>query len=164
MKRILITGMSGTGKSAVVEELLLRGYRAVDLDVPEWSHWIDAAPGDDLTPEDGKDWVWREDRVRNLLSHNEDEDLFVSGCAENMGKLLNVVDTIVLLSAPLTTIMHRLGKRSGAGYGQTTEERRRVAALIEEVEPLLRQSAEIEIDTRQPVAQTVDQILAKVAL
>jgi dephospho-CoA kinase len=43
MKRILITGMSGTGKSAVIVELMRRGYRAIDLDTPEWSHWIDAA-------------------------------------------------------------------------------------------------------------------------
>jgi shikimate kinase len=163
VKRILITGMSGTGKSAVIGELLQRGYHAVDLDTPEWSHWVDAVPGDDLTPKDGQDWVWQEGRVRNLLTLNEGKDLFVSGCTENMGKLLDVIDTIVLLSAPIGTIMDRLGERSGAGYGQTSGEQRKVAELIEAVEPLLRQSAHIEIDTRQPVAQTVDQILAKVA-
>lgn len=163
MKRILITGMSGTGKSAVIEELLQRGYRAVDLDLPEWSHWADAAPGDDLTPRVGQDWVWQEDRVRSLLSLNEGKTLFVSGCAENMGRLFDVIDTIVLLSAPLETIMARLRGRSGVGYGQTGGEQRKVAELIKAVEPLLRQSAHFEIDTQQPVAQTVDQILAKVA-
>jgi hypothetical protein len=75
MKRILITGMSGTGKSAVIVELMRRGYRAIDLDTPEWSHWIHAAPDDDLTPRDGQDWVWREDRVRELLSRNDVDDL-----------------------------------------------------------------------------------------
>ncbi len=58
--------------------------------------------------------------------------------------------------------MDRLGKRSGAGYGQTEDERRKVAELIEQVEPLLRKSADIEIDTRRSVVQTVDLILAKV--
>jgi GTPase SAR1 family protein len=38
MARILITGMSGTGKSAVIIELMRRGYRAIDLDTSEWSH------------------------------------------------------------------------------------------------------------------------------
>ena len=33
----LITGMSGTGKSAVIQELASRGYPAHDLDTPEWS-------------------------------------------------------------------------------------------------------------------------------
>ena len=66
MKRVLITGMSGTGKSAVVRELAARGYPAVDLDTPEWSEWVDADPADALTPRDGKDWLWREDPVRKL--------------------------------------------------------------------------------------------------
>jgi predicted ATPase len=44
MKRVLITGMSGTGKSSVIQELAARGYRAHDLDTPEWSEWIDADP------------------------------------------------------------------------------------------------------------------------
>jgi len=68
--------MSGTGKSSVIEQLAARGYRAVDIDSPEWSEY---AP-------DGA-WLWREDRVRALLdSLGEDDILFLSGCAENQGK------------------------------------------------------------------------------
>ena len=54
MKRVLITGMSGTGKSVVIQELIGRGYRAYDLDTPEWSEWIDADPSDVLTPRQGE--------------------------------------------------------------------------------------------------------------
>ena len=32
MKRVLITGMSGTGKSSLLDELAARGYRTVDTD------------------------------------------------------------------------------------------------------------------------------------
>jgi predicted ATPase len=32
MKRVLLTGMSGTGKSTVIKELAARGYKAVDTD------------------------------------------------------------------------------------------------------------------------------------
>jgi len=162
MKRILITGMSGTGKSAVIVELMRRGYRAIDLDTPEWSHWIDAAPDDDLTPRDGQDWVWREDRVRELLSRNDVDDLFISGCAENMGKLFDVIDTVVLLSAPLDTLMDRLAARATEGYGHTTDERRKVAELVATIEPWLRRSAHYEIDTARPVGNTVEDILALV--
>ncbi|MCP1847255.1 serine kinase of HPr protein (carbohydrate metabolism regulator) [Bradyrhizobium sp. USDA 4541] len=35
MKLVLITGMSGTGKSSAIEELVARGHRAYDLDTPE---------------------------------------------------------------------------------------------------------------------------------
>lgn len=160
MPRVLITGMSGTGKSAVVRELIARGYRAHDLDTPEWSQWVDADPADTLTPAAGQDWVWREDRVRALLTQPRDEPLFVSGCAENMGRLFPLIDTVILLSAPATTIMERLTARSsGGGYGGSADERQKVSEHISAVEPLLRQSADHEIDTRAPVSATVDAIL-----
>jgi shikimate kinase len=159
MKRVLITGMSGTGKSSVIQELAARGYRAHDLDTPEWSQWIDADPSDVLTPAHGKDWVWREDRVRALLSQPEDGTLFIGGCAENMGRLFPLIDTVILLSAPVATIMERLRTRSPASYGSVAEERRRVSDLISTIEPLLRKSADHEIDTRRPVHATVDEIV-----
>jgi shikimate kinase len=158
MKRVLITGMSGTGKSSVIQELAARGYRAYDLDTPEWSHWVDAA-SDPLTPAEGKDWVWREYRVRRLLSTPKNGTLFISGCAENMGSLFSLIDMVILLSAPVETIMERLGTRSPRGYGSTPEERRKVSELIATIEPLLRESARHEIDTRRPVVATVDEIL-----
>ena len=156
MTRILITGMSGTGKTSVIRELLARGHQAHDLDTLEWSHWVPAVPGDDLTPGQGEDWVWQLDKVRALLSRPTPLPLFVSGCAENMAELFPLLDAIVLLSAPVPTIMTRLAARTGCGYGHAEEERRKVAELIMAVEPLLRHSADFEIDTRQPVKATVD--------
>ncbi len=159
MKRVLITGMSGTGKSAVIQELASRGYPAHDLDTPEWSEWIDVAPSDGLTPVQGKDWVWRENRVRELLSGSEERTLFIGGCAENMNRLFPLIDCIILLSAPVETIVERLATRSPGGYGHAAQERRKVVDLIRAVEPLLRKSADREIDTRKPVRATVDEIL-----
>jgi shikimate kinase len=111
-----------------------------------------------LTPTQGKDWVWREDRVRALLSKPGDGMLFISGCAENMEQLFPLIDAIILLSAPVATIMERLATRS-AGYGQVAEERRKVYYLISTIEPLLRKSADYEIDTGRPIHATVDEIL-----
>lgn len=160
MARILITGMSGTGKSAVVHELIARGYRAHDLDTREWSHWIDADPADTLTPAGGQDWVWREDRVHALLTEPQDGALFISGCAENMSRLFPLIDTVILLSAPAETIMERLVARTpDGGYGGSPDQRRKVSELMSAIEPLLRQSADHEIDTRAPVSATVDAIL-----
>jgi len=159
MKRILITGMSGTGKSAVIRELAARGYAAHDLDTPEWSEWVAASPTDVLTPVEGQDWVWRVDRVHRLLSDHRDGTLFISGTAENMSALFPLIDVIVLLSAPPQVILARLQARSPGGYGHAPEERRKVVDLIAAVEPLLRKSADLEIDTRGPVQATVDELL-----
>jgi hypothetical protein len=107
MKRILITGMSGTGKSSAIQELAARGYQAHDLDTPEWSEWVDADPADTLTPQ-GKDRVWRGDRIRALLSRPGEGTLFIASCAENMARLFPLIDVVILLSAPVATIMERL--------------------------------------------------------
>ena len=159
MNRILITGMSGTGKTSVIQEMIARGHRAIDLDTPEWSEWVAAAPGDALTPAEGRDWVWREDRVRTLLSRPDHETLFIAGCAENMGRLFPLIDAVILLSAPAATIMERLLTRSSGSYGSVAEERQKAAGLIATIEPLLRKSADHEIDTGKPVHATVDEIL-----
>jgi dephospho-CoA kinase len=37
MSRVLLTGMSGTGKSSVIAELKRRGFAAIDMDEPDWS-------------------------------------------------------------------------------------------------------------------------------
>jgi dephospho-CoA kinase len=39
MSRILVTGMSGTGKSSALAELGRRGYRVVDTDDPGWREY-----------------------------------------------------------------------------------------------------------------------------
>jgi len=42
---VLVTGMSGTGKSAVTAELACRGHRVVDTDEPGWILMIHTADG-----------------------------------------------------------------------------------------------------------------------
>ena len=76
-----------------------------------------------------------------------------------MHRLYPLIDRIFLLSVPIDTIMARLEKRSTDGYGHTTEERARIAALIATIEPLLREAAHHEINTSEPAAVTVDRIL-----
>jgi shikimate kinase len=162
MKRILLTGMSGTGKSTVVRELAARGYRAVDVDNDEFSQWVEIknSTGAEITPVDGnRDWMWREDRIQDLLSTQEADVLFVSGCAENMPQFFPQFDLIILLSAPASVIVQRLRDRTTNHYGKQPDEVARVLSLIESVEPLLRHAAAYEIDTSMPLEDVVATLL-----
>ena len=71
MKRVLITGMSGAGKSALIEVLRSRGYTGVDLDEGGYSHEVDAPSHEVTGLGGGRDWVWREYRFHELLSSFE---------------------------------------------------------------------------------------------
>ncbi|MGW4667271.1 hypothetical protein [Streptosporangium sandarakinum] len=59
MAKILVTGMSGTGKSTALEMLAARGHRAVDTDSDRWSHWV-------ALPDGSVDWAWREPAIGDL--------------------------------------------------------------------------------------------------
>ncbi|MBX3002274.1 MAG: AAA family ATPase [Caldilineaceae bacterium] len=162
MKRILLTGISGSGKSTVIGALAASGYKAVDADRDEFSEWV-AISDDSDTPgtpvEADRDWVWREDRIQNLLSTEDAEVLFLSGCAKNMGKFLPQFDHIVLLYAPASLIVERLATRTNNPYGKHPDEVARVLDLRETVEPLLRRVAGHEIDTSAALDDVVETVL-----
>jgi shikimate kinase len=139
--------MSGTGKSSVVRELVARGYKAVDTD----NGWSERQP-------DGRQ-LWREDAIERLLSTEDAEVLFVAGCEQNQTKFHAQFDHIVLLSAPIDTLVERLATRTNNPYGKTAEELSRFSEDVETVEPALRRIATHEIQTTMPVDDVVATIL-----
>jgi hypothetical protein len=72
MVRVLVTGMSGTGKSTALRLLGQRGHRVVDTGTEQWSHWVTALDG-------APDWVWCEDEMRTLLNRHRLGGLFMAG-------------------------------------------------------------------------------------
>lgn len=166
MKRLLLTGMSGTGKTTLVRELTTRGYKAIDTDYDGWSHWVNLRTGLPAPPPDqGEygwdelDWVWREERVERLLSTEDSDTLFLAGTAPNQGKFYPHFDHIILLSAPAEIVVERLKSRQNNPYGTTPRSRARVLEHILTVEPLLRRRADHEIDTSAPLEKVLSQII-----
>jgi dephospho-CoA kinase len=151
MARVLVTGMSGTGKSACLEILRSRGYHCVDTDTDEWSVWTTQADG-------SPDWIWREEAIDQLLDHYENGQLFVAGCKTNQGKFYSRFDHVALLSAPAEIILERVTNRSTNPYGKSDEERREILRYLSEIEPRLRATATIEIDATAPLIDVVDQL------
>lgn len=150
---MLVTGMSGTGKSTALAELGGRGFRVVDTDSPDWSEWIPAA-GD----ADGE-WLWREDRIADLLRSETERSLYVSGCMSNQGKFYDRFEAIVLLSAPVDVILDRVENRTTNDYGKGPGERDRILSHVGSVEPLLRATCTHEIDASRPIAEVVDALM-----
>lgn len=153
---ILVTGMSGVGKSAALDLLAQRGYRVVDTDFGEWLDGLPRPGGA------GVERAWREDRMDALIAGHErsGEPLFIAGTVWNQGGFYPRFDEVVLLSAPVAVLLDRIARRDTNPFGKTAEERDRVLADTADVEPRLRSSATVEIDTRTPLADVVDQLAA----
>jgi dephospho-CoA kinase len=132
--KILLTGMSGTGKSSIIEALQKRGFHAVDTDY------------NDYCLEQNGERAWNEPKMQHLLTSSL-EPLFVAGCEANQGKFYPLFDRVVLLSAPKEVILERVATRSNNPYGKTEAQRTEILANLEEIEPLLRKGCDLEIDT-----------------
>jgi broad-specificity NMP kinase len=152
MTRVLLTGMSGTGKSTILRELDARGYTTVDTDFDDWCVWTEDERGE---PEQ----VWDEERIHALLTDTREINLFISGTVSNQGKFYPLFDHVVLLSAPTPVIVERLATRTHNPYGKHPDELAEILGYIETVEPLLRRTASQEIDTSAPLEDVLETIL-----
>ncbi|WP_373372025.1 AAA family ATPase [Nannocystis radixulma] len=151
MAKVLLTGMSGTGKSTALAELGARGHRVVDTDSDEWNEWV-------ALPDGSQDWVWRLDAITELLTGHRAGHLFVAGCRSNQDRCYPLFDRIVLLSAPIDVMLARIVARTTNQFGKSPAERAKILADHAEVQPLLRAGVDLEIDTTAPLGAVVDQL------
>ena len=137
----LITGMSGSGKTTVLDELRRRGHFTVDTD---YGGWVQG------------DGTWDEPRMAALLRDNE--HVYVAGTVENQGRFYEMFDHVVLLSAPLDVLLERVASRTNNPYGKTAAQRAEIEHNVVTVEPLLRAGAAIELDGQRPPGELADRI------
>lgn len=142
MTRILITGMSGAGKSTLLAELARRGHRTLDTDLDGWT--------DEATA------LWDEPRMAALLAAHD--DLILSGTVENQGRFYDRFDHVILLSAPVEVLLHRVRTRTDNPYGRTLAQQQDIRRHVIDVEPLLRAGATAELDGTRPVQHLADAV------
>ncbi len=146
---VLVTGMSGTGKSTALAELARRGHRTVDTDDPGWII--------DVETPDGPEPMWDLDRIRGLLDGHVSGWLFVAGCVANQGAVYDRFDAVVLLSAPVEIILGRVIDRANP-FGSRSKERAKIAGDLAAFEPVLRAGADHEIVTTAPTGEVVAEL------
>jgi broad-specificity NMP kinase len=147
VKRVLLTGMSGTGKPSVIRALAALGYKAIDTG----DGWCEQLP-------DGRQ-QWQEQAIAGLLDTGDTEVLFIAGCEENQVRFHFRFDLIILLSAPARTMIERLAARTGNPYGKAPGDLDRILADLDTVEPLLRRAADHEIRTTIPLTDVVAEVV-----
>ena len=141
MARVLVTGMSGAGKTTVLGELRRRGRLTVDTD---YGGWVQPAG------------VWDEERMAMLLADNR--DVVVSGTVSNQGRFYDRFEHVVLLSAPVDVLLDRCRRRTDNPYGTSSEQQAEIRRYVDEVEPLLRRGANLELGGHLPVSQLADMV------
>lgn len=145
---VLVTGMSGTGKSTVLVELGRRGFAVHDMD----------EPGRSCMDEDGNQ-RWDLVALTAAVKRNLGRPFFVSGCSEDQVAVRHLFTHTVLLSLPPALLVERIARRTTNDFGKMPAELTGILEALDQVEPLLRRNATVEIVTTEGVAAVADRIL-----
>lgn len=159
---VLVEGGSGTGKTAVCEELSRRGFDVVHGDR------VLAYQGDPVTgvPVSGvtglavhDHHLWRADQVRALAADSRAPVTFFCGGWRKVGDFVDVFDAVLVLDVDLPTLRRRLHSRPADEWGGVgrIEERELIERFHLSGDDV--PSGGVHIDATAPLDDVVDEIL-----
>jgi hypothetical protein len=156
VKNYLVVGVSGSGKTAVCDELRRRGYHSIHGD-RELAYQGDPQTGAPLVGFAHEHHIWDVDKVRVFVADRSHAASFFCGGSRNCDRFIDLFDGVFVLEVDLETLYRRLAFRSEGEWGGRASERDFVARLHATREDVPRNA--IAIDAMAPVSRVVDAIL-----
>jgi hypothetical protein len=169
MSAVLITGMSGAGKSTIAEALARRGLASLDADDdPLLARSVDSDGNvveDPSVPDfawlSRHSWAWDPARLDVLIRTAAPATMYVCGGAANELELADRFTQMFLLEMDEPTMLARLDAPSRDNeWGRIGDTREHLRRRLPGHQDRLRAFGAIPIDARQPLDQVVDAILS----
>lgn len=158
VRNYLVEGVSGAGKTAVCDELRLRGHHAIHGD-RELSYQGDPETGEPLAGFAHEHHIWDVDKVRALVADQTHAMSFFCGGSRNFSRFIHLFDGVFVLEVDIDTLNRRLAARPGNEWGGRASERELVARLHATKAGV--PQGGVVIDATAPVPQVVDAILSQ---
>jgi len=168
MHNYLISGLPGTGKTTIENELQKLGYEVINTD-DAWGYCGDieaetsverpAIPTKEWFKTHG--WIWNSQTVRPLLQAPRGKPLFICGGSRNESKFYDLFDKIFVLHIPDDVMRQRLLARNDP----LTSSELHISRMIDynkDTYDHARRIGGILVETTEPVDQCVQQILGVV--
>lgn len=119
MALFYITGVSGSGKSSIRQELQERGYEAHDTDeddITAWRNRTTKEPAGKYIRStewlDEHEWVMPADRVRSLAKLAMEKTIFLCEVTSNQSEFFELFEKVFCLEIDQEILKHRLDTRT----------------------------------------------------
>ena len=172
MSFIYVTGIAGSGKSAVCKELHKRGYETKEGD-DGLSDFYDNSTGEvvrrpvdvaERTTEWRSKHTWKmsRDKLLELKANANSKTTFVCGVASNEDEYLDVFDKVLALMVDIDTLKRRINDRDDNSFGKLPHEMDIILEWQQGVEDHYRKVGAQVIDATKPLNEIVDEIVASI--
>jgi hypothetical protein len=171
---VYVTGISGAGKSAVLQELRRRGYEAFGVDEDGYGRWLDRRTGqariypienEALDPHEwyaDHDWVLDVDKIAALKRH-ADRDVtlvFLCGVAAGDAEAWRYFDVVCALVVDEATIRVRIDLREDSWFGKRPQELDQILAWNMGYADTYQAFGAVIVDATKPLPAIVDAVIA----
>lgn len=169
-KSVLVTGIPGTGKTVIAEELKKLGYTAFDMEEVDGLFGLyHKETGEELKDysEYKKslnnikkyDWNINVDRLKNLMKENSGGIVFYCGTGGNILEVISLFDLTIMLTINDDAIRHRLTHRSTNDFGNTSEVQEWVISWKDWFEDGVKEFNPIVVDANKSLEEVTSNII-----
>ena len=169
-KSILVTGISGTGKSTIANELNNQGYKAISIeDIEGLCTIINKKTGKPFKNFDinniemikQSDWICNKKKLQLLLRKNSKGIVSYCGSSSNFDEILPFFDKIFLLKTSVKVLRERLNTRTSNKFGRTAEVQKWVFGWKNWWEAHMKEKGAIVINASRPPQVIAKEIIKK---
>lgn len=147
MVKVLLTGMSGVGKSTILDYLKLDGHQTIDLDYDEWINYDDVM----------NDYVLDTKRMITYMEQNNHRNVFLAVTTSNQKEIYSYLDYVIVLTAPVKIMKDRIQTRDNS-FGKSEAEWNKIKSDKELFEPLIIQSSDFTISTDKAISEVLSEL------
>lgn len=166
--KVFITGISGTGKTSIAEELNKEGIKAIDMDMHDLCFWVNKNTGEKVNYEANLDsefinshaWICDMEKLKNML--NTGDTIVMLGHPENDTEIIPFFDKLILLQCRPEIFIRRILNRTDNDFGKDETAQKYLLDTYEKFENDMLKNGAISINAENSLEQVVSEIMSEI--